>query len=131
MSSLLLKNGTVIDYASKTQENLDILIQNDKIVKLAKQIDEVADNVVDCKGLYIMPGMIDMHCHLREPGGEHKETIETGSKSAVKGGFTTICPMPNTNPTPDNAEVLKRIMDEGRRVNLCNVDEGRERRRIS
>ena len=96
MSSLLLKNGTVLDYASKTQENLDVLIQNDKIVKLAKQIDEVVDKVVDCKGLYIMPGMIDMHCHLREPGGEHKETIETGSKSAVKGGFTTICPMPNT-----------------------------------
>lgn len=121
MSSLLLKNGTVIDYASKTQEDLDVLIQNDKVVKLAKQVDVVADKVVDCKGLYIMPGMIDMHCHLREPGGEHKETIETGSKSAVKGGFTTICPMPNTNPTPDNAEVLKRIMDEARRVNLCNV----------
>lgn len=121
MNSLLLKNGVVIDYASKTQENLDVLIQNNKIVKLAKQIDEVADKVVDCKGLYIMPGMIDMHCHLREPGGEHKETIETGSKSAVKGGFTTICPMPNTNPTPDCAEVLKRIIDEAKRVNLCNV----------
>lgn len=68
-----------------------------------------------------MPGMIDMHCHLRQPGGEHKETIETGSKSAVAGGFTTICPMPNTNPTPDSAIVLEKIIDEAKRVNLCNV----------
>ena len=57
-----------------------------------------------------MPGTIDMHCHLREPGFEHKETIETGSKSAVKGGFTTICPMPNTKPTPDNPETVKYII---------------------
>lgn len=121
MNSILLKNGTVLDFASKTEEKLDILIQNEKIVKIAKNIDERTDKTIDCEGLYIMPGMIDMHCHLREPGGEHKETIETGSKSAVKGGFTTICPMPNTNPTPDNGEVLKRIIDEAKRVNLCNV----------
>jgi len=68
-----------------------------------------------------MPGMIDMHCHLREPGFEHKETIETGSRSAVKGGFTTICPMPNTKPTPDNVETLKQIIQKGKEVNLCNV----------
>ncbi len=58
--------------------------------------------------MVIIPGMIDMHCHLREPGFEYKETIETGSKSAVKGGFTTICPMPNTNPTPDSAFILEK-----------------------
>ncbi len=68
-----------------------------------------------------MPGMIDMHCHLREPGFEHKETIETGAKSAVKGGFTTICPMPNTKPTPDNVETLKQIIEKGKEMNLCNV----------
>lgn len=65
--------------------------------------------------------MIDMHCHLREPGFEYKETIETGSKSAVKGGFTTICPMPNTNPTPDSAFILEKILAEAKRVNLCNI----------
>ena len=119
--SKLLKNGTVIDYASKTEKILDILIENDKIIQIAENINIQADEVIDCTGLYIMPGMIDMHCHLREPGGEHKETIETGSKSAVAGGFTTICPMPNTNPTPDNPEVLKRIIDEATRVNLCNI----------
>lgn len=119
--SILLKNGTVIDYASNTEEKLDILIENEKIVKISENIEVSADRVIDCTNLYIMPGMIDMHCHLREPGGEHKETIETGSASAVKGGFTTICPMPNTNPTPDSAIVLERIINEAKRVNLCNV----------
>ncbi len=119
--STLLKNGTVIDYASKTNEKLDILIEDGKIKKIAKEIKDDNAEVIDCSGLHIMPGMIDMHCHLREPGGEHKETIETGSRSAVKGGFTTICPMPNTKPTPDSAIVLKKIIDEGKRVNLCNV----------
>jgi len=117
----LLKNGTVIDYASKLNEKMDILIKNGKIIKLGKQINESADQVIDCIGLSIMPGMIDMHCHLREPGFEHKETIETGSKSAVKGGFTTICPMPNTKPTPDSTIVLFKIIEEAKRVNLCNV----------
>ena len=119
--STLLKNGVVIDYASNTEKKLDILLENEKISKIAENIDVEADEVIDCTGLYIMPGMIDMHCQLREPGGEHKETIETGSKSAVAGGFTTICPMPNTNPTPDSAIVLERIINEAKRVNLCNV----------
>ncbi len=117
----LLKNGIVIDYASKLNEKMDILIKDGKIMKLAKQINESADKIIDCTGLSIMPGMIDMHCHLREPGFEHKETIETGSKSAVKGGFTTICPMPNTKPTPDSTIVLSKIIEEAKRVNLCNV----------
>ena len=68
-----------------------------------------------------MPGMIDMHCHLREPGGEHKETIETGSNSASKGGFTTICPMPNTKPTPDSAIILSEIIEKAKKVAKCNV----------
>lgn len=119
--NILLKNGTVVDYASKTNEILDILIENDTIKKIAKTISVQADRVIDCTGYIIMPGMIDMHCHLREPGGEHKETIETGSKSAVAGGFTTICPMPNTNPTPDSAIVLEQIINKAKEVNLCNI----------
>ena len=120
--SILLKNGTVLDYASGTNEIFDLLINDEgKIEKIAKSINNEDARVIDCSGLHIMPGMIDIHCHLRQPGAEHKETIETGSKSAVKGGFTTICPMPNTKPTPDSAIVLKRIIDEAKRVNLCNV----------
>lgn len=121
MSSILLKNGTVLDYASSTNEKLDIKIENGKITKLEKNINEQADKTIDCEGLYIMPGLIDIHCHLREPGFEHKETIETGAKSAVKGGFTTICPMPNTKPTPDNPETLKYILNRAKEVNLCNI----------
>ena len=95
MSSILLKNGTVIDYASKTEEKMDVLIENDKISKISKSLDVQADKTINCEGLYIMPGMIDMHCHLREPGGEHKETIETGSKSAVKGTASRAASMEN------------------------------------
>ena len=118
---LLLKNGHVIDYKNKLDDKYDILIEDDKIVKVEKNISEIADKEIDCTNLNIIPGMIDVHCHLREPGGEHKETIETGSKSAVAGGFTTICPMPNTKPTPDNVEKLTYIINEAKRVNLCNV----------
>lgn len=119
--NILLKDGVVIDYATNKEEKLDILIKDDKIAEIAENIEGSFDRVIDCNGLIIMPGMIDMHCHLREPGGEHKETIETGSQSAVAGGFTTICPMPNTKPTPDNAIVLKQIIDRAKEVNLCNV----------
>lgn len=117
----LLKNGTLIDYKTNTFEVLDILIENDKIKKISKEISEEADQTIDCTNLNIIPGMIDMHCHLREPGFEHKETIKTGAKSAISGGFTTICPMPNTKPTPDSAIVLQKIIEEGKRVNLCNI----------
>ncbi len=117
----LLKNGTLIDYKTNTFEKKDILIENEKIKEIASNIAEEADKIIDCTNLYIMPGMIDIHCHLREPGFEYKETIETGSKSAVAGGFTTICPMPNTKPTPDSTIILKKIIEEGKRVNLCNI----------
>ncbi len=119
--SILFKNGTVVDYANKLEKKLDILVEGDKIAKIAENISEEADKVIDCSGYIIMPGMIDVHCHLREPGGEHKGTIETESRSAVAGGFTTICPMPNTNPTPDSAIVLEQILNRAKEVNLCNI----------
>ena len=77
--SILFKNGTVVDYANKLEKKLDILVEGDKIAKIAETISEEADKVIDCSGYIIMPGMIDVHCHLREPGGEHKGTIETES----------------------------------------------------
>ena len=117
----LLKNGTLIDYKTNTFDKKDILIEDNKIKRIGNDIVEQADKIIDCTNFNIIPGMIDMHCHLREPGFEHKETIETGSKSAVCGGFTTICPMPNTKPTPDSAIVLQQIIEEAKRVNLCNI----------
>lgn len=119
--SILLKNGTIIDYKSSIFEPYDILIEGEKIQKIAKDMNEEADTVIDCTGLYIMPGMIDIHCHLREPGFEYKETIETGSKSAVAGGFTSICPMPNTKPTPDSAIILQEIIEKANKVGLCHI----------
>lgn len=118
---LLLKNGKLIDYKTKTDKVTDILIEDKKIKKIAKDINCEVDETIDCTNLNIIPGMIDMHCHLREPGFEYKETIETGAKSAVCGGFTTICPMPNTKPTPDSAIILQKILEEAKRVNLCNI----------
>ena len=117
----LLKNGTLIDYKTNTFEKKDILIEDEKIKEIASEITKEADKTIDCTNLYIMPGMIDIHCHLREPGFEYKETIETGSKSAVAGGFTTICPMPNTKPTPDSTIILEKRIEEAKRVNLCNI----------
>ena len=117
----LLKKGTLIDYKTNTFEKKDILIEDEKIKEIASEITKEADKTIDCTNLYIMPGMIDIHCHLREPGFEYKETIETGSKSAIAGGFTTICPMPNTKPTPDSTIILEKIIEEAKRVNLCNI----------
>lgn len=124
--NILLKNGTLIDYKTQIFEKRDILIKEDKIIKiedriLEKEINEEELKIIDCTNLYIMPGMVDMHCHLREPGFTHKETIETGTKSAVAGGFTTICPMPNTKPTPDSKESLELILEKIKETALCNV----------
>ena len=118
---ILLKNARVVDHKNKLDGKMDILLENDKISKISEKIEESVDREIDCTNYIIIPGMIDMHCHLREPGFEYKETIETGSKSAVAGGFTTICPMPNTNPTPDSAFILEKILAEAKRVNLCNI----------
>ena len=118
---ILLKKARVVDYKNKLDGKMDILLENEKIIKVAEKIENEAEQEIDCTNYIIIPGMIDMHCHLREPGFEHKETIETGSKSAVAGGFTTICPMPNTKPVPDNVETLKMIIEKAKQVNLCNV----------
>ena len=119
--SILLKNGTVIDYKNSIFDKRDIFIEDNKITEISNEISKSADKIIDCTNLYIMPGMIDIHCHLREPGFEYKETIETGSKSAVAGGFTTICPMPNTKPTPDSAIILQEIIEKSKQDAVCNI----------
>lgn len=108
---LLLKNSKLLS-ATEELKNYEILIENNRIVKIAEQIDEEADQVIDCKGNLAVPGLIDVHIHLREPGGEAKETIKTGTESAARGGFTTVSSMPNTNPVPDNVENLTNLLDK-------------------
>lgn len=93
-----------------TLENITLLVEDGVITSFNAE-DMVADETIDGKGQLLLPGMIDVHVHLREPGGEHKETIETGTLAAAKGGFTTICAMPNTRPVPDTKEQMEKLME--------------------
>jgi len=118
---LLIKNGRVVDPASKTDKILDILIEKGKIVEIKTKINVKGPKVIDASGLVVAPGFIDMHVHLREPGQEDKETIETGSRAAAKGGFTSICAMPNTNPPNDNCGMTEYILSEAKKKAVVNV----------
>ena len=110
--NILIKNGHIIDPANSVDENLDILVSEGKIAKLGKQgsISANGADVIDAAGKLVVPGLIDMHVHLREPGFEYKETIETGTAAAKAGGFTSVCCMPNTNPVNDNRSVTDFIL---------------------
>lgn len=118
---LLIKNGHVIDPATHIDGIYDILIEDDKIIQVSKDIQISADEVIDGTDRYIMPGFIDLHVHLREPGYEYKETILTGTQAAAKGGFTTICPMPNTKPVTDNPEVVKDVVEKAKQDGIVHV----------
>jgi dihydroorotase len=117
---ILLKNGVVLDHAGNFVKK-DILIAGDKIVSINEDIKESECDVYDINGKVIAPGFVDLHVHLREPGGEAKETIATGTMAAARGGFTTIAPMPNTNPVPDskiNMENLHKRIKETANVRV-------------
>ena len=118
---LLIRNGRVVDSATRTDETLDILIRDGKIAGVSPRIEVRAREVIDAARLVVVPGLIDMHVHLREPGYEAKETIATGSRAAAKGGFTTICAMPNTDPVNDNLRVTGQILAEAARTSPVNV----------
>jgi dihydroorotase len=108
---LLIKNGRVLDPASKTDAALDVLVEGERISKIGANLPADGAEVFDAKGLIVAPGFIDLHCHLREPGQEMSETIETGTQSAARGGFTAVCCMPNTLPVNDNASVTRSIVE--------------------
>jgi dihydroorotase len=120
MQNLLLKGGWVIDPSQKINRLSDILISDGKIKKIQDKIEEENCKTIDVVGKYIVPGLIDMHVHFREPGYEQKETIETGSLAAVAGGFTSVVCMPNTNPVIDNVETLRLIQEKAKRAS-CHI----------
>ncbi|SHI85053.1 dihydroorotase [Thermoclostridium caenicola] len=117
---ILIKHGTIIT-RDKTETNRDILIENGRISRIGEGINEAADLVIDATGLAVLPGLVDAHCHLRDPGYEYKEDIRTGSMSAAKGGFTSIACMPNTNPVIDNESIVRTIMDKASREGVVNI----------
>jgi len=133
---ILIKNGHIIDPSQGVDGVGDILIQNGKIKEISIQktpphppltkggrrgVSDSELRTIDAKGLIVMPGLVDMHVHLREPGFEYKETIKTGTMAAVKGGFTTVCCMPNTYPVNDNASVTEFIIRKAAQEGYCSV----------
>jgi dihydroorotase len=121
MSKLLIKNGRVIDPAFRRDETADVLVQDGNIVAIGPNLEADGAERFDATGLVVAPGFIDMHVHLREPGFEHSETIETGSRAAAAGGFTSICPMPNTKPVNDKATVTSYVIERARHLAVTNV----------
>lgn len=105
----LIKGGRVVDPANKIDALMDILVEDSKISKVAKNIQGAADKIIDAQGKIVLPGLVDMHVHLREPGREDKETICSGSKAALAGGVTSVLAMPNTSPAIDSKENIKII----------------------
>ncbi len=121
MSKLVIKNGRVIDPAQDIDEVSDVAIEDGVIREIAVNLDSTGCETFDASGLIVSPGFIDMHVHLREPGFEHSETIETGSRAAAAGGFTSVCCMPNTQPVNDSATVTSYILDRARKLAIVNV----------
>lgn len=124
---LLLKGGRLVDPSQNLDEQMDILIENGKIIETGKSLCKSEKNAavslrtLDLKGFIVAPGLIDMHTHLREPGFEYKETIRTGSEAAAAGGFTSIACMPNTKPVNDTRSVTEFIKRQAAACNLVNV----------
>ena len=118
---ILLKNGRVLDPASGRDGIYDVLISDGIIASIDSNIPEADNEVIDAAGCFIMPGLVDLHVHFREPGFEYKETIKTGSLAAARGGVTTVLPMPNTKPVADSVEVISHINDIVKRDAVVNV----------
>jgi len=120
--SILIKGGYIVDPGNNREGVFDILIEEGKIAKIEREIKgKEGDKLINAEGKYIFPGLVDMHTHLREPGREDEETLLSGSLSALRGGFTTLCCMPNTEPCIDNQGVVEYIYTENKKLNLIDI----------
>lgn len=117
--NLLIKNGMAV--VGDRYERADVYIEGSKIVKIGVDIDCASDKIIDASGKIVLPGFVDMHCHLREPGYEYKEDIQSGTAAALRGGFTSVACMPNTNPPIDNAALVKYVMCRAAEVDNAKV----------
>ena len=121
INPILIQNGRLIDPTQNLDSNKDILIENGLISKIGNNLIHSTAHKINAKGLIVSPGFIDLHCHLREPGYESSETIKTGTAAAAAGGYTTICAMPNTNPTMDSKIAIKYVQEESKKNGYVNV----------
>ena len=123
MDKLLIKNGRLIDPKNKINDILDLYVENGKIKEINKEISKNSKDieVIDAKGLIVVPGLIDMHVHFRVPGNRQKEDLISGSKAALKGGVTSVATMPNTNPVVDNRVILDKYLDLIKKESLINI----------
>ena len=112
--TILIKNGHVVDPLTRIDGDYDVLIEDNRIKKVAAMIEEAAGQVIDAKGCYVMPGFIDLHVHFRDPGLEYKETLKTGGAAAVRGGVTTVCAMPNTKPVIDDGTKVRDVHERAK-----------------
>jgi len=120
MSRLVIRGGTVLDQTGERAG--DVVIENGRIAAVGEKVDTLAaDTVLDAKGCNVSPGFVDLHVHLREPGKEEAETIETGSRAAALGGFTAVVAMPNTDPAHDTVSVVDFVRAQGAKAGLCEV----------
>ncbi len=119
--TILIQNGHVVDPLTRMDGCYDVLIRDGRIEKVAEHIDEDADRMLDAKDCYVLPGLIDLHVHFRDPGLEYKETLSTGGRAAVKGGVTTVCAMPNTKPVIDDGEKVASVHERAKGEALTHV----------
>src|SRR5208282_2261171 len=121
MASMLIKGGRVLSPDDNLDGALDVRIEDGVIREIGPNLIGDVDETIDARGNLVAPGFVDIHVHLREPGGEISETLETGLAAAVAGGFTTVCPMPNTKPVIDRPELVRAMIDKARRIGLARV----------
>jgi dihydroorotase len=121
MATLVIRGGRVVSPRDKIDDELDVLIADGVIRQIASDIQVRADETLDARGLVVSPGFIDLHVHLREPGGEDSETLETGLHAAVAGGFTSVCAMPNTRPVIDQPAAVEAMIERAERLGLARV----------
>ena len=120
---LLIANGHLIDPSGQENTGMNVLIEDGRVSAWLRQNESAPEDaeVFDASGMLVAPGFIDLHVHLREPGQEHKETIASGCAAAVAGGWTSVCPMPNTHPINDNAAITRYMIEQAEHAGLANV----------